>query len=116
MWERGDPDRRTAVLSWSLTFAVVAAALTLYVRPIVAQTLCTEPIEPSCLEIGETYAEEEDERRCRQDIETFIEEAKAFEQCLARSIEQTRKMRQAVEARFDCKQRGQTPCPGVPEL
>ncbi len=80
-----------------------------------AQTLCTEPVTPTCIEVGTTYDAEEELKRCRQDVTKYEDDMKAFEQCLADEVQNAAKVRDRVVERFRCKARQDSDCPPPPE-
>ena len=80
-----------------------------------AQSLCTEPVAPTCIDIGTTYEAEEELKRCRQDVTDYEDDMKAFEQCLATEVQNAAKLRDQLLERFRCKARKGTDCPPPPE-
>lgn len=80
-----------------------------------AQSLCTEPVAPTCIDIGTTYGSEEELKRCRQDVTGYEDDMKAFEQCLANEVKNAAKLRDRVVERFRCKVRKDSNCPPPPE-
>jgi hypothetical protein len=75
-----------------------------------AQTLCTEPVSPTCVERDSTYEAVETQKRCRQQVEGYAKEMKAFEACLGDSAERARESRTSLARRFACRLEGRTRC------
>lgn len=94
--------------------SVAVSWLGLGTDPGSAQTLCAEPVAPTCLEIAQTYQSRDSTRRCRQDVEDFTAEMQGFEHCLEQSRDRAQRVREAINQRFDCKVEGQDRCPAVP--
>lgn len=98
-------------------FSVVGLALVASAacwRPAASQTLCTQPIVPTCVELATTYETEEEQRRCRQDVRQYGEEMQAFTHCLETEANDATKLARQVLDRFDCKLRKKPDCPPPP--
>lgn len=79
-----------------------------------AQTLCTEPVAPTCVQTETTYEEQAAQKRCRQQVTDYQEEMLSFERCLEQSQDRARQERRELAARFACRVEGGGDCPGLP--
>lgn len=83
--------------------------------PAWAQALCTEPVAPSCVDLGTTYDAEEELKRCQQDVAKYDQAMTAFAQCLATEANNAAKLRDGLLERFQCLARKEANCPSPPQ-
>ena len=89
----------------------VALPLLLLALPVRAQTLCTEPVNPICVDELTTYEDELTQSRCEQDIKEFASEMQAYTRCLNRQAKEASQSAQKVLERFQCLKSGRKDCP-----
>lgn len=76
-------------------------ALALPFAPFVANaTVCTEPVEPVCAGMKQTFKDEALIIRCRNDIDSHLEEVKKHTACLREKADETEKAAEQLEKRF----------------
>jgi len=79
--------------------------------PVQAQTLCSAPIAPFCVDVASTYEDAGTSERCRQDLESLVTEVDAYAACLDQQITELRNEQQALEALYACHAEGSQDCP-----
>ena len=90
-------------ITFSLCAAPAAGAL--------AQTLCSAPIAPFCVEVAATYDDAGTSDRCSQDLETFAAQVDDYTACLEQQVEELRAEQAALEESFRCQAEGGADCP-----
>jgi hypothetical protein len=98
------PSRALAVLS--LVVAPLFAA-----GPAGAQTLCTEPIVPACVDFDLTYDNEGSIQRCEEDLKKFDDQLDEYVACLDRRVDELETLRGETRERFTCRSEGRENCP-----
>ena len=81
------------------------------VSPARAQTLCSAPIAPFCVDLASTYDDPGTIDRCRQDVEAFIVQLDDYAACLDRQVEELRGEQKTLEESFNCRAEGGQDCP-----
>jgi len=94
-----------------LRAAVALLLATAAALPVQAQTLCSAPIAPFCVEVASTYDDAGTSERCRQDLESFVAEVDDYAACLDQQITELRSEQQALEALYTCCTEGDLECP-----
>lgn len=102
--------RRAAILATSLVAVLLLAA------PARAQTLCSAPIAPFCIEAQSTYDDPGATDRCRQDLDAYKAQVDNYAACLAQKIAELRDEQAALEAGFTCRAEGGEGCPTTDPL
>lgn len=97
----------------TLAAPILAAVLALAAVPAGAQTLCSAPIAPICVDVETTYDDASTADRCRQDVEAYSESVEAYAACLQEQIDELRSHRDALDESFACRSEGGTDCPTV---
>lgn len=94
--------------------ATAAATLILLgglAAPAAAQTLCSAPIAPFCVEVESTFVDDATVERCRQDLTAFAEQVEDYAACLETQVEELRDQQKELEASFNCRAEGGENCP-----
>jgi len=81
--------------------------------PAAGQTLCTEPVPPSCVEDAMNYTDDLSRRRCERNVQDFDKKIVEFETCMQHSVTKAKTKRDKVQARHDCLAEGKENCPSV---
>tara|TARA_R110000868_G_scaffold92734_2_gene257222 strand:+ start:15321 stop:15656 length:336 start_codon:yes stop_codon:yes gene_type:complete len=82
---------------------------------------CSEPIEPYCIDAYGTFDDDYSFRSCRLDVESYLSEVDAYEQCVAdelrrvadeaqMDVDNVRREAANVLERFNCKAQGNSFC------
>ncbi len=78
-----------------------------------AQTLCSAPIAPFCVQSDSTFSDEGTTERCRQDVEAFASQVDDYAACLEEKIAELRQEQDAMRQSFDCRAEGGQDCPAA---
>ena len=101
----------------SLAAPMLAAAFAaLAALPTDAQTLCSAPIAPICVDVATTYDDATTKDRCRQDLERYSDAVDDHTACLREQIEELNDHRDTLEAFFACRSEGGTDCESAPTV
>ena len=85
--------------------------LVLLAFPGNAQLLfCNEPIRPFCVGEEYTYERDIDVKRCRQNVERYLEDAEEYGQCLRDKAEAADATAKQIKQHFECKSSGSDDC------
>lgn len=76
-----------------------------------AQTLCSAPIAPFCVEVPATFDDAGTSDRCSQDLEAFAAQVDDYAACLEQQVEELRAEQAALEDDFRCRVEGGADCP-----
>ena len=57
------------------------------VAPAAAQSICTEPVSPTCVDGETTYETERTIKRCRRDVQDYSKAVETYVQCLRRKAD-----------------------------
>lgn len=69
-----------------LPFAAFLLLLTCLHGAALAQSICTEPLRPFCIEQTGDFANDAERRRCQSDIEDYLAKVDEFVACLKNQI------------------------------
>lgn len=62
--------------------------------------ICSEPVNPTCVDSDLTYQDSERTKRCRADVEAFAGDVRAYMDCLAKKVEQQKARLEAITSEF----------------
>jgi len=98
--------------------STLAAGCLAALVPVVAsaQTLCSAPIAPLCVDLETTYADPATTDRCRQDLDGHAAAIEDYGACLERQIEELRRARRDLEDSFVCRAGGLEDCPDTDSM
>lgn len=96
-----------------LAAPILAAVLALAALPTAAQTLCSAPIAPICVDVETTYDDPSTADRCRQDVDAYTEAVDDYAACLQEQIDELRSHSDTLQETFACRSQGGTDCPTV---
>lgn len=88
-----------------------ALALPAAAVPAGAQTLCTEPVSPACLDVEATFETERSVKRCRRDVEDYAQAVEQYAACVRDKAEGKEQHAEELRERFRCKAEGGAACP-----
>lgn len=105
--------RRSSSSSGLRAAAFGAAAVAVLVGPPAAAQspmLCSKPLQPLCSTDVQEFADESEKQRCLVDMDGYLEELRAYQDCLeqategaAQALEQARGFKSCLEdGRDDC--------------
>ncbi len=94
-----------------MRIAVLVILGLLFTSPALGQSLCTEPVPPSCVEDPASYTDELSIRRCESDVADFDEKIAEFQSCMAQSVDAAEGLLEQVHARHACLADGKEECP-----
>lgn len=101
----------------SLAAPILAAALVAVTAlPAGAQTLCSAPIAPICVDVETTYDDPTTADRCRQDLERYSAAVDDHTACLRAQIDELEAHRDTLEAFYACRSEGGTDCESAPTV
>ena len=93
------------------TLVLIVAAFTAMTGATAAQTFCTKPIKPFCIEQNTTYTDERSRTDCRAEVDEFVAKTTAYGDCLRQQVKEAASEAETLRARFECKVRGDRNCP-----
>ena len=71
---------------------------------------CSEPVTPFCVESDATFEDELSIRRCRSEVEDYIDGIKEYVGCLSQQQRETEAWGTSIQRQFDCKASGKAGC------
>lgn len=73
--------------------------------PADAQSICTEPVSPTCVDVETTYETERTLKRCRRDLEDYSKAVDKYVQCLRQKADnkesEARDLRERLERKSE---------------
>lgn len=84
-----------------LAIAIVLSLSTGALAQSSERTICSEPVNPTCIDSDLTYQDEERIKRCRSDVEAFVEHMQTYVSCLRDKAEQQESRLEALRSEFE---------------
>ena len=97
--------RRWAIAVLSLFFALCCLATVAS-----AQTLCSEPIMPTCVELDLTYDDVGATARCEDDLRRFSDDLDNYVACIDRRARELEELHDRAHEVFLCRSEGKVDC------
>lgn len=92
----------------------VAGLLALLSTPALAQNanrvLCSQPVEPTCVNTESTYENAQSRKRCSRDLEEYTTRVDEYVSCLQEKGRQLEREKDQLRQYFQCRAEGDGDC------
>jgi uncharacterized protein HemX len=103
-------DRTARTLTAGLASLIAAAALT--AGPALAQNriMCSQPVEPTCVNSDLTYEDAQRIDRCRRDVENYTQSVEDYLSCLEQKAAAQEETLKELQQKFRCNANDDVDC------
>lgn len=72
--------------------------------------ICSQPVKPTCMRSDITFELDQRTKRCRRDVEAYVDAVDEYIACLGDKIDAQRQERKRIRETFECRAAGKSDC------